>query len=150
MQDKRLAGIAEADEIVMRRSYKGSRSQNRPPRKRGGGQKKARKGGDPDHEVGVWVMRDREGHTLSSALNTVDFHTNDASVGPRLDRKAVLCTQAASDYLRYAEHCGVVHEPVNLVQGVRIRHHTFHGQNVNAYHSRWKGWMECFHGVVIR
>jgi len=26
----------------------------------------------------------------------------------------------------------------------------FHIQNVNAYHSRFKGWMERFHGVATR
>jgi len=150
MQAKRLAGIAEADETVMRRSYKGSRSLNRSPRKRGGGKKKPRKGRDPDDEVGVWVMRDREGHTLSSALDTVDYRSLDATVGPRLEREAVLCTDGAPVYQRYAQHRGVVHEPVNLAQGVRIRRPAFHVQNVNAYHSRWKGWMQRFHGVATR
>lgn len=150
MQAKRLAGIAEADETVMRRSYKGSRSLKRPPRQRGGGTKKSRKGRDPDDEVGVLVLRDREGHTLSNALDTVDHRTIDNSVGSRLEREAVLCTDGASVYQRYAQHRGVVHEPVNLAQGIRMRRPAFHVQNVNAYHSRWKGWMARFHGVATR
>lgn len=150
MQAKRLAGIVEADDTVMRRSYKGSRSLNRPPRKRGGGKKKSRRGRDPDDEVGVLVMRDREGHTLSSALETIDSQTINGTVGPRLDREAVLCTDGAPVYQRYAQHRGVVHEPVNLAQGIRIRRPAFHVQNVNAYHSRWKGWMQRFHGVATR
>src|SRR5699024_8747253 len=91
MQAEHLAGIAEADETVMRRSYKGSRSLSRPPRKRGGGIKKASKGRDPANEVDVLVMRDREGHTLSNALDTVTHQTIDNTVGYRLDREAVLC-----------------------------------------------------------
>lgn len=150
MQAQRLAGIAEADETVMRRSYKGSRGLERPPRKRGGGTKKARRGRDPDDEVGGLVMRDREGHTLSSALDTVDAQTIDATVGHRLEREAVLCTDGAPVYQRYARARGVVYEPVNLAQGIRVRRPAFHVQNVNAYHSRWKGWMERFHGVATR
>lgn len=150
MQAQRLTGIAEADETVMRRSYKGSRSLDRPPRKRGGGARKSKKGRDPDDEVGVLVMRDRQGHTLSNALDTVDTATIDDTVGHRLEREAVLCTDGAPVYQRYAQHRGVVHEPVNLAQGVRVRRPAFHVQNVNAYHSRWKGWMERFHGGATR
>lgn len=118
MQAKRLAGIADADETFIRRSYKGSRSLERPPRQRGGGAKKSRKGRDPDDEVGVLVMRDREGHTLSHALETVDHRTIDDTVGHRLEREAVLCTDGASVYQRYAQYRGVTHEPVNLAQGI--------------------------------
>lgn len=89
MQAKRLTGIAEADETVMRLSSKGSRSLDRPPRKRSGGARKSRKGRDPDDEVGVLVMQDREGHTLSDALATVDHATIDNTVDHRLDREAV-------------------------------------------------------------
>lgn len=150
MQAGHLAGIAEADETVMRRSYKGSRALPRPPRKRGGGVKKASKGRDPANEVDVLVMRDREGRTLSDALDTVTHQTINHAVGHRLDREAVLCTDGAPVYRRYAKEKGVVHEPVNLAQGIRIRRPAFHVQNVNAYHSRWKAWMERFHGVATR
>src|SRR5699024_9754705 len=57
MQAEQLTGIAEADETFMRRSYKGSRSLTRAPRKRGGGTRKSKKGRNPDDEVGVLVMR---------------------------------------------------------------------------------------------
>jgi len=150
MQAEQLTGIAEADETFMRRSYKGSRSLPRPPRKRGGGGRKLKKGRNPDDEVGVLVMRDRAGDTLSSVLDTVDSHTIDMTVGHRLDREAVLCTDGAPIYRRYARQRGVVHEPVNLAQGIRIRRPAFHVQNVNAYHSRWKNWMQRFHGVATR
>lgn len=95
-------------------------------------------------------MWDREGHTLSDALDTVNHQTIDDTVGHRLDSEAVLCTDGAPVYRRYAQDRGVVHEPVNLAQGIRIRRPAFHVQNVNAYHSRWKIWMERFHGVASR
>ena len=134
----------------MHRSYNGSRSLKRPLRQRAGGTKKPRKGRDPDDEVGILVMRDREGHTLSNALATVDHRTIDDTVGQRLEREAVLCTDGASVYRRYAQHRGVTHEAVNLVQGIRVRRPAFHVQNVNAYHSRWKGGMARFHGGATR
>src|SRR5699024_1422926 len=150
MQAQHLAGIAEADETFVRRSYKGSRSLERPPRKRGGGRKKKTKGRDPDDEVGILVMRDRAGHTLSEALDIISSDPINNTVGSRLDREAVLCTDGAPIYQRYAKDRGIVHEPVNLAQGIRVRRRAFHVQNVNAYHSRWRGWMDRFHGVATR
>ena len=117
-------------------------SGNFPPRKRGGGAQKTRKGRDPDDEVGVLVMRDREDHTLCDALDTVNHQTIDGTVGYRLDREAVLRTDGAPIYQRYAQHRGVVHEPVNLAQGIRVRRPAFHVQNAIAYHSRESsGWI---------
>ena len=103
---------------------------------RGNGNKETRKSRDPDDEVRVLVMRDREGHTLSSALETVDSRTIDGTVVPRLNYEAVSCADGAPVYQRNALHRVVVNEPVNLAQGVRIRRPSFHVQNVNAYHSR--------------
>jgi len=138
MQAERLTDITEADETFMRRSYKGSRSLQRPPRKRGGSGRKTNKGRDPDDEVGILVMRDHAGDTLSRALDTVNSRTIGMIVGHSLDREAVLCTGGAPIYQRYAGQRGVVHEPVNLAQGSRIRRPAFHTQNVNTYHSRWE------------
>src|SRR5699024_789373 len=104
----------------------------------------------PDEEVGVFVMRDREGHTLSRALDTVDSQTINQAVGARLDREAVLCTDGAPIYTRYAARRGVVHEPVTLAQGIRIRQRALHVQHVDAYHRRWKQWMIRFRGVATR
>lgn len=95
------------DQTVMRRSYKGSLSLDRPPRpcKGGGARPKSKKCRDPDEEIDKFVVRDREGHTLSSAFETINSDTIDNTVGYRLDREAVL----RSDLYR-----GVVYETVNL------------------------------------
>ncbi|WP_245569043.1 IS1595 family transposase, partial [Desulfobacter curvatus] len=41
------------------------------------------------------------------------------------------------------------HEVVNLSKGGRVKG-AFHLQNVNAYHSRFKGWLHRFHGVATK
>lgn len=112
----------------MRRSYWGARTFKRWPRKRGGGRKKTRKRRDPDDAVGVLVMRDRESRTLPGALDAVDAQMIDGTVGHRLGREAVLCTDGAPVHGRYARERGVVHEPVNLVHGVRVRRPAFNVQ----------------------
>ena len=46
-----------------------------------------------------------------------------------------------------AKKLGVHHEAMNLRAGERVRG-PWHIQNVNAYHSRLKGWMHRFRGVA--
>ena len=43
----------------------------------------------------------------------------------------------------------ITHESVNLSAGIRVKG-AFHVQNVNAYHSRLRQWLNKFHGVATR
>jgi transposase-like protein len=49
----------------------------------------------------------------------------------------------------FAREAGITHEAVNLKAGVRVRG-AIHVQNVNAYHSRLRGWLQPFRGVASR
>lgn len=133
MQAQLVSGIAEADDTLVRRSAKGSRQLKRKPRKRGSDQAKRGRGAD---QVCVLVVRDRAGHTLSQALESFDHSQVDEAIGTRLDRDAVVCSDSAPVYGRYCAERRLVHEPVNLAAGQRVRGRAFHVQNVNAYHSR--------------
>jgi hypothetical protein len=52
-----------------------------------------------------------------------------------------------SIYSAFCQSEGISHEVVNLSKGQRVNG-AFHIQNVNAYHSRLKQWLERFHGVA--
>lgn len=145
MQAKALSGIAEADETFFRQSDKGSRRMKRKARKRGGA---AGKRGRSDDQVCVLVARDRSGRTLSQVMPQFDHDALEAVLRPRLDRDTVLCTDGLPVYRAFARDAGITHEPINLVQGIRIRNKVFHVQNVNAYDSRLKTWMRRFNGVA--
>jgi len=43
-----------------------------------------------------------------------------------------------------------VYLPVNLAAGIRVVDKAFHVQNVNAYDSRLKGWMQHFYRVATK
>ncbi|MGO4479997.1 IS1595 family transposase, partial [Massilia sp. 2TAF26] len=60
---QRLSGIAEADEMYVLESHKGSRHLDRPPRRRGG---KATKRGISNEQVCILVARDRSGQTIDA------------------------------------------------------------------------------------
>jgi hypothetical protein len=72
---------------------------------------------------------------------------------PKLDRQALLVTDANAAYRAFSRRHGIAHQSVNLSAGVRIRpgmQGAIHVQNVNAYHSRFRAWLARFYGVASR
>jgi transposase-like protein len=143
-----LGGITEADEMYVLESHKGSRHLERPPRKRGG---KATKRGISNEQVCILVARDRDGRTLDAvvgkgALTPRHLHVH---LQPRLAPDVLLVTDAHGAYPAFARAAGISHEAVNASAGVRTRG-ALHIQNVNAYHSRLRGWLTVFRGVASR
>ena len=142
----RLHGIAEADEAYFLESEKGARELDRPARKRGGA---ASQRGTSKEQVCVLVARDRTGQTLDfvtgrGPVNKAQLHE---CLPPVLDDDALLVSDSNAVYHYFAVEAGITHEAINLRAGVRVRG-AIHVQNVNAYHSRLRLWMEHFHGVA--
>lgn len=142
----RLQGIAEADEMYILESEKGSRNLKREPRKRGGS---ASERGTSGEQVCILVARDRSG-------KTVDFITGTGPVTkaqlkrcllPLIDNEVLLVSDANASYHYFARDTGISHEAINLRRGIRVKG-AIHVQNVNAYHSRFREWLERFHGVA--
>ncbi len=143
-----LAGIAEADEMYVLESHKGSRKLDRPPRKRGG---KATKRGISNEQMCILVARDRTGQTLDwvPGKGPVTRRQLDQHLLPRLERDVLLVTDAHAAYRSFARGAGITHETVNLAAGIRARG-AIHVQNVNAYHGRLRDWLRPFRGVASR
>ncbi|MEW7849742.1 IS1595 family transposase [Massilia aurea] len=149
-----LGGIVEADEMFLLESQKGSRKLDRPPRKRGGAASKRGISNDLDC---ILVARDRHGGTIDAvvgrgALKAVQLEQH---LLPKLHREALLVTDSNAAYRAFARRHGVAHQSVNLRAGVRVRvrpgiEGAIHVQNVNAYHSRFRGWLARFNGVASR
>lgn len=141
----RLNGITEADEMFLLESEKGARKLGRPARKRGGA---ASKRGTSGEQVCIVVARDRAG-------KTVDFITGKGPVTkvqlkrcllPVIDSEVLLVSDANATYHYFAQDEGITHQAINLSKGVRVQG-AIHVQNVNAYHKRFREWLERFHGV---
>jgi hypothetical protein len=63
-----------------------------------------------------------------------------------------VATQAhdkSTAYRYFARDEGITHQAVNLRAGIRVNG-AIHVQNVNAYHSRLRGWLRHFNGVASR
>jgi len=143
-----LHGIAEADELYVLESEKGSRQMTRPARRRGG---HAHQRGISNEQVCILVARDRTGQTLDfvtgkGALTKAQLHH---SLLPVIDKDVLLVTDGHTAYLAFAREAGISHQAVNLRAGIRVRG-AAHVQNVNAYHSRLRAWLRPFHGVATR
>ena len=144
----RLAGIAEADELFILESQKGSRQLDRPPRKRGG--KASRRGISRELDC-VLVARDRTGRTVDfvTGRGAVTKHQLHHHLKPVLDPDVLLVTDFHGPYRAFAREAGISHEAVNLRAGERVRG-AIHVQHVNAYHRRFRQWLARFHGVASR
>jgi transposase-like protein len=143
-----LVGIAEADELFLLESEKGSRQLDRPARKRGG--VAGRRGISREH-VCVLVARDRSGqtHDFVTGRGAVTKQQLHRHLLPVLDPQVLLVTDAHAAYRGFAREAGISHEFVKLSAGERVRG-AVHVQNVNAYHRRFRAWLARFNGVASR
>lgn len=142
----RLVGIAEADETFFLESFKGKKQgMGRAARKRGG---KATKRGLSAEQIPVLICRDRTGSTADFVLDMADKEHISAVLKPLLASDAVLCTDSGKALGAVAREMGITHRAINLAAGIRVVAKVYHVQNVNAYDSRLKTWMQRFHGVA--
>lgn len=143
-----LTGVVEADETVFRRSFKGQRKGlPRAPKKRGGPAPDSPEG----ERVNVLVAMQR-GTRLATdhVLDDLSGATMTAALRPELASDAVLSTDGNPSYRVVAANLGI--EAGRFVAGYDGPggDGVWHVQNVNAYDSRLKGWMERFHGVATK
>jgi transposase-like protein len=145
----KLAGVAEADETYVLRSYKGQRrqllaEQARKPRRRGG---KAAKRGLSAEQVPILVLRNRAGQTTDYVLENANKRCVTEVLQPALAEDAVLCTDGSNMLATVARELDIEHHAVNTLRGEHARG-AWHIQNVNAYQGRFKEWMRRFKGVA--
>lgn len=146
LQARQLWGIAEADESYFLVSCKGQRGLLRKARRRGG---KALAGCRGAEYTPVLMARDRSGATATLILETNKAASVQAALKPLLAPDAILCTDGSVTLASAARALGVQHQAVNVSKGQRVRG-PWHVQNVNAYVSRLRGWMQRFKGVATK
>jgi len=61
---------------------------------------------------------------------------------------AILCSDSGNALGAAVRGIGITHRPINLAAGIRVVGRVYHVQNVNAYGSRLKEWMQRFHGIT--
>jgi transposase-like protein len=149
---RQMAGVVEADETYHLKSYKGQKERlaantTRKPRRRGG--VGSTRGTSDDHTP-ILVLVNRHGeeadHVLGGRVNAENVKK---AMPGTMAEDAVLCTDGSSTMRRAARDLGIEHQAVNMRAGTHARG-PWHIQNVNAYHSRFKGWLRRFNGISSR
>lgn len=108
--------------------------------------RKAKKRGEKDEKRGisnlkmaVVVAQNRNGSVITRKAGTgrvkqVVLKQKDEYIPP----SALLCTDTATNYKRFAKITGLQHETVNKRQKQRVKKGIYHIQHVNNFHNRLK------------
>ena len=147
LKAKHLHGIVEFDETYFLESHKGERHLDRKPRVRGG---KATKRGISSEQTAVLIVRDRNGNTTDAILEKSNQKSIAEVMLPILDKDALLCSDSKPSYKAFARDAHFTLETINVSAKEHVRNSIYHVQNVNAYDSRLKAWMQHFHGVATK
>jgi transposase-like protein len=144
-----LEGIVESDETFFRESLKGCEITHRKPKKRA---TKDKKRGISDDKIAVVVAQDRNGNIIARKGGTgrVKAEEIDAVIGSYIHPDALLCTDTATNYKKFARLKGLKHQTINERQKERIKKGIYHIQHVNNFHSRLKTWIARFQGVATK
>ncbi|MFD1777205.1 IS1595 family transposase [Fredinandcohnia salidurans] len=138
-----LQGIVESDETFFLESDKGKKTIIH---------RKARKRGISKEQICVVVAHDRNGQILSqkAGKGRISAIQLDQVLGRHIDTSALLCTDTATNYKKFAVMKGLQHEPINVSKKEYKKKGIYHIQHVNGYHKRLKKWMDRFQGVATK
>lgn len=137
-----LAGIVEADEVFTPESFKGCRHLLRPARRHGG------RGHGHVPLVPARIALDRYGRESDAVLLDKSNRQLEPCLLPLLTRGSILCTNGNQSYIKIARKgTGIIHKRLIMKEHHRVEDEVFHIQTLNNDVSRWRGWMEKFHGV---
>lgn len=92
---------------------------------------------------------DRHGTTSDHIIPDLSGETFETYLAPVIAKDAVLISDGRPAYGQFAVAHGIAHVSINASAGERVLG-SYHVQNVNAYHSRLKGWMRPFKGVASK
>jgi len=145
---QKLTGIVEADETFILESFKGRWSDlPRKARKRGGS---ARHPGLCQDNIPVLVARDRNGATFDAVLPNDDSASIGAALAGVLSADNHLVGDGGRPIAAFARKAKISFHAVPSPGKPAPAAPHLHINNVNAYHSRLKQWLNRFNGVATK
>ncbi|ESU33973.1 Insertion element protein [Bacillus sp. 17376] len=144
-----LKGIVESDETFFKESFKGREVIGREPKERGGRDPKR---GISKLKIAVVVAQDRNGQIVAQKAGNgrVKAEEIEAVIGDYIDPAALLCTDTATNYKKFALNKGIKHEAINISKEGYVKKGIYHLQHVNNFHKALKDWMDRFQGVATK
>jgi hypothetical protein len=100
----------------------------------------------------VLVAQDRNGQVISEVAGTGRIKSTeiDRVMGQFIDHNALLCSDNATNYKKFAAEKGIKHEIVNIRKGIYVKESIYHIQHVNANHAQLKKFMQSFHSMATK
>ncbi|MFT6338467.1 MAG: transposase-like protein [Halioglobus sp.] len=149
LRPRTFEGIVESDDIFFLESGKGNRELDRKSRSRGS---KATKRGISNEQVAVVVTQDRNGNQELAVVKKGRISKNDLdkTLGSKLEKGAILCTDAHRSYTAFAKGKEIEHHKFIANKGQRIVNQVYHVQNVNNTAKRLRTWMRPYNGVATK
>jgi hypothetical protein len=103
-------------------------------------------------KIAVVVAQDRNGKVVArkAGRGRVRAEEIDAVIGEYIDPSALLCTDTATNYKKFAIIKGLKHKAVNVSKEGYVKKGIYHVQHVNNFHKRLEDWMVRFQGVATK
>lgn len=95
-----------------------------------------------DHNSNVVARKAGRGRVRAEEIDVV--------IGEYIDPSALLCTDTATNYKKFAIIKGLIHEAVNVSKEGYVKKGIYHVQHVNNFHKRLEDWMVRFQGVATK
>ena len=154
-----VGGVIEVDELFFRESFKGNHKKSkvfkmpRTSRKRGLKGKNSstvkRKRGISSELICVVCAKDRVGNIMTelTCKGRMSYTHLEKLFNDRIEKESILCTDSLGSYKTYANK-----HSVSLVQikKDKFKEGIYHIQNINAFHSNLRAWMQKFKGVSTK
>lgn len=112
--------------------------------------KASKRGCSKEYWVLVLSVRNRSKHTFETILHNISEETLAHELKGKQQNDGVLCSDRLKSYVAISLRNNLIHKRLNTSSGIKVIDKVFSSQNVNAFHSRLKGWMKRFHGVVTK
>src|SRR5271165_5884820 len=105
---------------------------------------------DKPATLAVIVARDRQGATTDAVLPKLNRVSITAALGGAVTSANEFCCDGGSAIVAFARKARIPTHILPAPGKPSPQAPDFHINNVNAYHSRFKGWMRRFHGVATK
>jgi len=154
-----VGGVVEVDELYFRESFKGNHQKSkafmmpRTSRKRGlkgkNSSKIKRKRGISSELICVACAKDRIGNIITelTCKGRMSYTHLEKLFNDRIEEDSIICTDSLGSYKKYATHYG---RSLVQIKSGKFKEGIYHIQNINAFHSNLRGWMQKFKGVSTK
>jgi len=143
----KIRGIIETENQYLLENCKGSRTLNRPARRRGGNVDLT---GNSIGHVCLLFCRNRHGDTREFVVRGLSSSVLSSVLKPVLAFDILFCFDKNSEYLEFSKEHNIRYGYIDSKDGFFQKKRIIHLHNVNIYYKILKEWISRFNGVASK